>query len=389
MICGRFIKIGIFLILGLQIISCKEIYKPPSILKNPGFLVVDGFLNAGSDSTIIRLSRTRNLDSIVPIPETNAQVIVMGALGETFLMPEKGSGRYIIDHLPLNTGEIYQLKIITNDNRIYQSDTFPSMRTPPVDRLSWKQDVNGVTIKANAHDPQNKTRNYRWEYVETWEYHTGKLTVVDYDGSKVVFRSNDNLIYYCWMTLPSTNIIVGSTSKLSEDVVSGQVICEVPAASEKMSYTYSILVSQYGITTDAYNYWQDLRKNNDLTGSIFDAQPSQLTGNIHCLSNPEEMVLGFMGASTVEKKRIFINKEELTDWGYLPYYIECSTSLSAYKQVDINDPRRQEILFDYLLKPNYSFTLLDSGVSGYLLVQNFCADCREHGGINKKPSFWT
>ena len=46
-------------------------------------------------------------------------------------------------------------------------------------------------------------------------------------------------------------------------------------------------------------------------GSLFDSQPSQLKGNIFNVTNPDEMVIGFVSAGTITEKRIYINNFEI------------------------------------------------------------------------------
>ena len=40
-------------------------------------------------------------------------------------------------------------------------------------------------------------------------------------------------------------------------------------------------------------------------GTIFDAQPTQVNSNIHCIDNPSEPVLGYLCASSTTKKKNF------------------------------------------------------------------------------------
>ena len=363
-------------------LSCKQQYTPPAIRANPGYLVVDGVLNVGQDSTIITLSRTRNLDSISPVPELQAQVMVLGAFSENYPLKEQGNGRYVADHLNLNYNEVYQLKIITAENKEYLSDTFSAKQTPPIDSLSWKQDTLGVNINLYAHDPTNSTLNYRWDYVETWEYHTAFYSYFDYINGQVVYRDTSDRIYTCWSNFHSSDILLGSTSKLSEDVVNKKLIATVPRGSEKISIRYSILVNQYAITEDALAYWQNLKKNTEQLGTLFDPQPSQLKGNIHAVTNPDEPVLGFISASTIQHKRIFISSDDVTLWGYQRYYYECFVDNNATIKFG------QDRADDYLGKPNHLYTLLMYAAGVYTAVEDYCADCREHGGVNQRPNFW-
>jgi Domain of unknown function (DUF4249) len=62
--------------------ACKENYEPPVIKTNLNLLVVDGFINNSSDTTTIRLSRTRKLaDGTVNSAETNSQIMIEDAAG--------------------------------------------------------------------------------------------------------------------------------------------------------------------------------------------------------------------------------------------------------------------------------------------------------------------
>ncbi|TWI97064.1 uncharacterized protein DUF4249, partial [Mucilaginibacter frigoritolerans] len=70
-------KFLLYLVLTIVVISCKKPYNPPVITAPGSYLVVEGVINAGSDSTIIKLSRTVNLSSgTTNNPETGAAIIV-------------------------------------------------------------------------------------------------------------------------------------------------------------------------------------------------------------------------------------------------------------------------------------------------------------------------
>ena len=104
------------------------------------------------------------------------------------------------------------------------------------------------------------------------------------------------------------------SEKLENDVIYLNPIAFIPGDSEKLMTKYSVMVKQYALTKEAFDFWQTLKKNTESLGSIFDAQPSQLTGNIKNVNNPEEPVLGYISAGTVQQKRIFIAKAELPNW---------------------------------------------------------------------------
>jgi len=361
-------------------LTCKQVYNPPAIRQNPGFLVVDGSLHVGHDSTVIKLSRTRNLDSLSPVPELLAQVAVIGSSAQTFLLSEQSDGRYVTDQLNLDYNEKYQLKINTADGREYLSDTFRAMQAPLIDSISWRQDSVGVSIYANVNDPQTDARYYKWDYVETWKYQTAYLSQFDFVNGQLVYKPPQEQSFFCWQNFASSDIVIATTSKLAANVVNQQLIAVVPTGSEKLSIRYSINVKQYALGQEAYLYWQNVKKNTEQLGTLFDAQPSQLTGNIHCTSNANEPVIGYIGASAVQQKRIFISNAQVINWNYQRYYNDC------YYTPVLNISPDQA--YRYLTGPHPLWVLLGS-TNGFLdIVQLYCGDCREHGGSNKQPDFW-
>jgi hypothetical protein len=123
--------------------------------------------------------------------------------------------------------------------------------------------------------------------------------------------------------------VIASSAKLSSDVIFQAPVTTILSTNEKISVRYSILLRQYALTKEAYEFWENIRKNTEQLGSIFDAQPSQLQGNIHCISNPTEPVIGFVTITNIQRKRIFIDNSQLPLEWYptYPYYCEADTAL--------------------------------------------------------------
>ena len=360
--------------------ACKTPFYPPEGRTSTGYLVVSGYLNAGSDSTIITLSRTRSLTDSVPYyPEFHAQVQVLGQFGEVYFLNESANGTYTNPALNLNANETYQLQILSAEGKKYLSDSIPIRVTPAIDSISWKQDSTssdnkiGVNIYANTHDPANNTRYYQWEYVETYEHDAAYESFYLLIGSSVVLRNADQFTYQCYNTVPSTSLTIGSSARLSEDVIFEQPLVFIPQASIKLGYRYSILVKQFAITREAYEYWGNLKKNTELTGSIFDPQPSQVSGNMHCTTNPDEPVLGYLSGSTVQQQRIFIKNSELAHWGYA-LGGDCTLVIGTY-----DDP----------IFRSRGYRPVQQYLGGaYTSAYPSCIDCTSNGGTTIRPSFW-
>ena len=380
------LPISLLLIL-LFSIRCRRDYRPPVIRNNPNLLVIDGFINAGANSTTaITLARTLRLgDSLgTHIPELQATVTITGSDGSSITLQDMGNGTYISPQVSLDPNQNYRLKITTSNGSQYQSDAVTPRIAPPIDSLTWKQDdsTGNVIVSANTHDPANNSHYYRWFYTETWEYHAPLQSELQLINGQIYFAidslTEEYLIYYCWRSDNSTDIVLANTTSFSQDRVSRQPIGTIPRGAQKISIKYSMLASQYVLTSDAYQYWLILQKNTQNLGTLFDPQPSQLASNIHCLTDPNEPVIGYLSASSAQQQRLFIDNNQVKNWDTLA--LACPIIQIARDPNDFHTYNYPDTLYG----PYYF------GTSPPLLFlsKRTCLDCREVGGTTQKPSFW-
>jgi len=300
--------------------TCKTPYTPTPISTVTNYLVVEGLINI-TDSTYINLSRTVNLSAKTTAkPELKATVTVESNAGGSYPLKELGNGVYAAGPLNLSAANQYHLRIKTSNNSSYVSDFVPAKVSPPIDTITWAAKSNALEIYANTHDPKNATRYYRWDFTEGWEFHSFYNSQIISNGLQVSFRTPAQQIWDCFGSDASTNISLGTSVQFSNDVISQQLINTIDATAEKIGIKYSILVKQYALTKDAYDYWALLKKNTEQLGSIFDSQPSTSLGNVHGVTNPAEVVIGYISAGTVTTSRIFITKKQLPNWVTTPAY---------------------------------------------------------------------
>jgi hypothetical protein len=373
--------IFIIILLAINGPGCKEVYQPPAIQKNPNLLVVDGIIISGNDSSVITLSRTRNLTEYSnSIKELDAQVSVVGESGVEYGFQTENNGRYVISNLQLDNSQKYQLKIITSDGNEFRSDLANVRTSPPIDSVYWSQDSSlNVRIFLDTHDPTNSTTYYRWDYTETWEYQSAYQSTLEYVNGTIIPRPVSNQIFRCYISEPSSSINVANTTRLSTDIVSKYNVATVPVGSEKISKLYSNQVRQYAITVDAFNFWQNLKRNTEQLGSLFDLQPFTELGNIHCMNNPAIKCIGFISFSTVQEKRVFIYAGEVAYWNYYPYYGACA--------MDTVPPAELPKFFQPPGGPYFN-SLIGTDNGAVIFSSNLCVDCTDHGGSPIQPPFW-
>ncbi|WP_207431248.1 DUF4249 domain-containing protein [Sabulibacter ruber] len=378
MIYKNCLKNAFLLLCVVFLAACEEPYTPEVLEGQNNFLVVSGFINSNGPTTI-RLSRTQNLsESGGPVMEQGATVQVEEENGIKFPLLETNPGTYSSNFLPLISSKRYRL-VIKTAGKDYASDYVEVKQTPSIDNVTWKAESDGLQIFVSTHDVQNKTRYYRWEYEETWEYSAFYYSGLEYVNGEMRNRAPENSIYLCWRNFKSSNINLGNTVKLSQDVVSNFPLIKVPSNSDKIDRKYSILVKQYAQSKESYEYYEALKKNTESIGTLFDPLPTQLTGNIHSVSAPSEPVIGFINISSVTEKRIFVSRSELPlNWGSPRMFCTLDTVLLGEESTHFNGGYNIPI-HELLTETNV--------LIGYASASRPCGDCRVYG-VNVKPDFW-
>jgi len=402
-------KHALWLLLAVMAVyACRKPYNPPPIASPQGFLVVEGVIT-GSDSTFITLSRTVNIAALnTNNPELHASVAVESNQSVTYPLTELGNGVYACGPLNLDNTHQYRLTITTAAGQLFASDYVSMLNAPPIDSVTFNTKGTpqsaGLNVYVNTHDPTNTIKYYRWEYQETWIFNSQYASNYYSNGDTVLVRnSSTQNITSCWGSDTSSNIVLGSTAKLAKAVISQQLLTSVASTSEKVSDEYSILVKQYALTPDAYIFYQNLQKNTEQLGSIFDAQPSQINGNFHCVTNPSQPVIGYVSIGAVTTQRIFVSNDVLPQWQTTPVPQGCVLAFDAaaggipccyYQFITPNGSVTNQVneYINYLIggdqEPLIPIEAIGIGQPiGYTATTRACADCTLRG-TNIRPSFW-
>jgi hypothetical protein len=364
------------LVIFTGLFSCRERFSPNVPSLEQSFLVVEGNLNAGRDSTVIRLTRTYKLDANASIKtEDKATVTVEGSDNTVRGLTWRGNGYYTSLDLNMVINTNYRLRIKTTTGKEYVSDFVKARETPLIDSISWEREEKGVRIFANTKDLTNNSRYYRWDFDETWEIRSFYHSFYIYQGNGVrrrVLPAED--VFFCWKYDISRSIPLANSTRLQNDVIYKAPIMFIPNKDERLSVRYSIFVRQYALDKEAYNFYELMKKNTEEIGSIFTPQPSEIRGNLDCVTDPSEYVLGYVTASTVKTQRIFI---KVDSWQF------------PQNCPDFRVPDRPDSIAFYFasgaLIPYDFFTDPDFHYKGSYPE---CCDCTRRGGSLIKPSYW-
>ncbi len=370
--------------------GCVEPFTP-QISNYADLMVVEAFITDQPSSHFVKLSRSYPISSRLSSPEAGAMITLTSESGVKQLFQETSPGYYefTTGFTPI-VGESYILQIVSNDGKEFNSDPVIMKETPPIEDLYYDKKSlptkntdalnNGYQIYANsaASDQEKVFMKYEWE--DTWEFATPFESFLEYNfETNSVFVREEN-ISVCWRGDISTDIKLASNEGRNSTNIQGQPIKFVSFGEATLRVKYSILVKQFALSEESYQFWKDLKDSNESTGTLYDSQPFQVISNITNVQDNTIPVLGYFEMTTEASKRIFITKDDLPANVKIPtYYPECRVGADTI--VSIPDT-------PLFLKNGYLIetTVFPPG-SGYTLVKEVCIDCRLRG-TNKKPEFW-
>ena len=219
------------------------------------------------------------------------------------------------------------------------------------------------------HGTEESSRYFKYELTETWEYHVDFPIVWYYNGSMHYEDPPDYSKMICWRTMDIGDIFISSTDNLSANEYKKAPLSFVDNRTQRLKYLYSLLITQYSLSKEAYTYWKELQINTNQDGGLYANQPINIIGNLYNVDNPKHKVLGYFSASAITNKRKFIKDVKGLE-------IEARGCDTIGLRMGIKD----------ITPLDYTAYLTNESASG--LLTEPCVDCTRMGGTTVKPDFW-
>ncbi|MFZ4562355.1 MAG: DUF4249 domain-containing protein [Bacteroidales bacterium] len=377
---------NILFLFGLFLLfSCIKAYDPEIDGAAENKYVVSGRIVNTEGWQEVDVSLSSPVSSPKYIPVEGCEVKIYDNTGNIFPTIERQPGRYMayMQAPDLNPGTAYQVRVTTpgGEELVSGYDTMP--RGPQLDSVTYSiEDVPtanpGESLKVmqfyiDLNAVGNYSRYYKWDILETWEYHAALPAQYYYNGATHEIIPPDYTNNVCYATGLVKNVFTLSTKSLSQNSYHQFPLHTIDGTTSRLAYMYSMLVTQLALSEAAFNYWEQMRINSNEQGGLYEKQPLAIKGNIVNLTNPGKDVLGFFYASSVSSSRYFYH-----DVPGIPmdYYNFCSPyPLGKFGWREVY-PWEYPVYFYY-------------NEVGALRVLNIeCVDCRALGGTTTKPDFW-
>ncbi len=386
--------------------TCIDPYYPELGGYN-SLLVVEGMVSDEGQQAFIRLTRTFQSVDSVPATVENAKVYITDENETMTYLHSSGMGNYTAaSGFKGEAGKVYTLHIETAEGRKYVSDPCIMYPVPEIDSVYFDKYEgidqtaanigDGIMIYLDSDETNEEQTALRWEFEETWKFKLPSPILFDYISEEEIIQHN-NIREYCWKNSRSGNILTGillpgrqSIRKMPLNFISSE-------RSDRLTVQYSILVKQYSISPQEYNFWENMRQVSETAGGIYDTQPYSVTGNIHNVDDPSDRVLGYFTVSSVREKRIFIMADDLKDMNLPEYQYSCTEHIVSPETYSPpgsfgEPPTWDEINEMFMAVGGFVFIRpVYAGQTKTLFRLVFaaeeCADCQKTD-ISVRPDFW-
>lgn len=368
-------KIRISILLVIITCACVRDFTP-LVNDYDETMVIEALITDQPVANYVKVSISHPLwKKILPVPLRYFTITITDDLGGIYTLKETSTyGIYATDPLKFRgvPGREYVLRVKTTKdfgNYTYESYPVKLIPVPQVDTMYYVKKAientyppsQGCDVFLDTHDPTGICRFYRWEYVETWEFH------IPYNIKNQV----------CWISENSKGIAIKNSDKLEGNHIFRQPVISINNPVDRLLVKYSILVKQYSLDEKEYIYWERLKNSVDQTGGIYDIIPATVPNNLFCVEDSLKKVLGYFSVSAVSEKRLFI-KDKFAGINFM--YKGCINDTIYTNRPDTIPGLNSNywLIENHTLeKPAYVICTHDYG----------CLDC-ERRGTSIKPDFW-
>lgn len=298
----------LLLCIGILLVGCIEeiIFERPDAESS---LVVDGVILRGNGQQTLKFSESSKLGSSVFKPVETIFAELVQENGSRYQYIYTGDGVYIIGEgiATVEAGETWFIEFS------YRSDTYrsaPEVIPPPQETGTLKYRIASGTFFLEIENtvPENHKLYLKWNVHNIYAVYE-------------LFCSPFSLPKACYVTDPFQNqtIYTFDATRLSSGSTFGFDIAE-KEIDDTFGNPQSFFVTQQSISKSAMDYWNRVDLVSNPSGNVFDPVPAAVSGNIQNISNPSEIVLGYVAAVAQDTAVLFTTQSDFyPDYPVLPY----------------------------------------------------------------------
>lgn len=370
--------------------SCIERYYPGEEELNIGSLAVSAHLSSIPGIQTIQLSRSVSVERSLFDPVSDCYLEVERSDGEIRIFEEEDPGYYScdLDASFLRSGDEFRMSIITPEGKIYESDYERQYPARKIESVYYELETlptadpavqdPGIRFFVDFEIEKDSGRFLRWEMNETFEVHNPDYPTRMYGVDRRWYDIlSEEKWLKCWLYRDVNEIFTLDLKNVAGDFYKKFPLNFVSGSNRKLLEGYSLLVRQYSHSEGAFWYWNELAKNVQSKGGLFDTQPALTPSNIYNTGDEDELVIGYFSISGVSEQRIFVGTVPGLELYRDPYF--CSPGVM---------PR---FLWNYP-QDQLPFFVAQADIQGIFEngeVKDECVDCRQYkNSTSEEPDYW-
>lgn len=282
-------------------------------------LVIAGSINNGPGPYQVRIGRSGDFseDQLgISSPVTGANVIMRASNGTFSNMVESSPGIYETTDLNFKgeIGNAYSLEVVTADGETYQSTAEKMLPVPAITGIETTvvteqvlnsnnslQDVQMIKyFVSTSIPPDNEGVGLKWNFGSIYEFLERENPATPLVSPKVCYVKQ----------LIDLNKVVVQEGNLGERVDVNRKEVFKQELDFRYSSKYCFHLYQQSLTPTAYEFWNKVEQLIGRTGSLFEAPPGKINGNI-TNSNSDEEILGYFYATAIDTMRLYTTPRDL------------------------------------------------------------------------------
>ncbi|MBA4302168.1 MAG: DUF4249 domain-containing protein [Cyclobacterium sp.] len=313
-------------ILLLLPMACIDPYQV-NVPGGPQLLTVDGLIHSGPGPHAVTISQSATYGSIFERlirPVRGAIVVIRDNEGNVILLEEglETRGSYFTPvGFQAKIGNSYTLQIQTAAGKVYTSLPERVESAPQIENIELKtvkipvkgetNPRSGVQLISEINDPADQNNFYFWRLSPV--VHVLEARPDLHFDQRTLTPAPKACCYTCF----KTEAVGNQSLFIAQDDSFNGLKTRIPTGfiednGIRFVNKLRVDVNQYAVSKEAYRFLRLVKQQAEINGSIFDPPPATIRGNMVSLDDPEEVVLGYFIAAGASKKRIYIDKSDLT-----------------------------------------------------------------------------
>ena len=275
----------------------------------------------------------------------------------------------------------YRLVIEAMGNT-YSTDWNDLSNPPSIRNIEFMADNESVNVCVTVDGGEDATGYLLLSYDETWEFHVDYVPMYEVNTNNWSITqalSGDYSKYWCWRYLDNKRTFPIDYTALSTSGITSYPLFSFARSDNRNHRRYCVNLKAQSISRETYRFLNNLETSSSGGDNLFTPNPGDIPSNLHCESDPERSVLGYVVFSKTVSKRGWLDSRYLAPrHSYLPLVYITQDKYPEY------------YASGYLpLAENTKDSASRSDDEGdYGWGSPRCYDCTANGGTLKRPSYW-